>query len=95
MTGDLEIPNHNDSFNIKVTFPNIKFIQNLCGVNNSNIKIIENKIGITANIRGNTIFLSGNNEETSLARNVLNGLYELLEEGKPLYPDDIDSAIRI
>ena len=95
MTGDLEIPNHNDSFNIKVTFPNIKFIQNLCGVNNSNIKIIENKIGITANIRGNTIFLSGNNEETSLARNVLNGLYELLEEGKTLYPDDIDSAIRI
>ena len=95
MAGDLETSNYNDNFNIKVTFPDIKFIQNLCGVHNSNIKIIESKIGITANIRGNTIFLSGNNEDTSLAKNVLNGLYELLEEGKTLYPDDIDSAIRI
>ena len=93
MAEDSEMPG--DESNIKVTFPDIKFIQSLCGVNNSNIKIIENKIGITANIRGNTFFLSGNNEDISLARKVLNGLYELLEEGKSLYPDDIDSAIRI
>ena len=95
MAGNLEISNHTDNFHTKITFSDTKLIQNLYGVHNSNIKIIENKTGVTANIRGNTIFLTGEDEEVALAKKILKNLYELLEEGKNLYPDDIDSAIRI
>jgi len=57
--------------------------------------LLEKKIGLSVNIRGNTFLLQGWDWEVELAENVLNQLYGLLKGNYPVYLDDVDYAVRI
>jgi phosphate starvation-inducible PhoH-like protein len=67
----------------------------LCGEHNIHLQILEKKIGLSVNVRGNTINLQGGDWEIELAEKVLLQLYELIKNEYPIYVNDVDYAIRI
>ncbi len=79
---------------VKITFSNIELARQLFGEHNSHLDRIEKALDIKVNARGNTIIINGDDVPTKLARNVLEQLYGLLKERYPVYPKDIDYAIR-
>ena len=67
----------------------------LCGEHNTHLQLLEKKIGLSVNVRGNTINLQGGDWEIELAEKVLLQLYELIKNEYPIYVNDVDYAIRI
>ncbi len=67
----------------------------LVGEFNANLKILERRLDVTVHGRGNELSISGEAEDVHLARRVLSELYKLVEEGYPLYPNDVELAVRI
>ena len=67
----------------------------LCGERNAHLQLLEKKIGLTVNTRGNSLLLSGGYWEIELAENVLTQIYGLLKENRPVYLNDVRYAIRI
>lgn len=79
----------------KLTFKNHDLLRILCGDQDSNIKMIEKRIGLSINIRGTDFILKGGDWEIDLAEKVLNQLYGLIKREFPVYPTDVEHAIRI
>jgi len=82
----------------KLTFPDHDFVLMLCGERNANLQLLEKKIGLSVNVRGNQVTLQGGDWEIELAERVLNQLYELLRNDYPDYPiyaNDVEYALRI
>lgn len=67
----------------------------LFGQQNRHLKLIEKKLGIRLGSKGTHIHLSGELPQVQIGRRLLEELCALLREGMPLYPTDIDYAIRI
>ena len=83
------------SISKKISFPDNELMRALCGEQNAHLNLIEKKIGVSVNLRGNVLLLSGGDWEVELAEKVFSQLYELLESRYPLYINDVDHAIRI
>ncbi len=79
----------------KLTFSDIELARQLFGEFNSNLQRIANALDVSINARGNTVFIQGDSIASSLAKNILNQLYSLLENSYPIYPNDVDYAVRI
>ena len=83
--------NHNKTLD----FPQHELLSMLCGEKNSNLKLLEEKTGVTINVRGTELILEGGDWEVELAENILNQLYELIKNDYPIYENDVGYAIRI
>ena len=79
----------------KLTFSDIELARQLFGEFNSNLQRIADALDVSINARGNTVFIQGDSIASSLAKNILNQLYGLLENSFPIYPNDVDYAVRI
>lgn len=84
-----------DNKQAKLTFSDNDLTMQLFGEHNNNLKKIADAIDISINARGNTVFIQGDPVSTSLAQNILNQLYGLLEDRYPVYPNDVDYAIKV
>ena len=87
--------NISDKNNGNLTFPDIELAQQLFGEHNHHLDIISKAVDVNINARGNTLSIEGDSVSAGLARNVLNQLYGLLREKYPVFPTDVDHAIRI
>jgi len=58
-------------------------------------KRLANLLAIQIDARGNTAYLKGETVAVDLSRQVLEQLYGLLKEKYPVYPNDIDYALRV
>lgn len=67
----------------------------LFGQQNRNLKQIERSLKVRIGSKGLELSIEGNSSDVELTRKVLAELYALLQEGYPLYPTDIDYAVRI
>jgi phosphate starvation-inducible PhoH-like protein len=67
----------------------------LFGQQNKNLRQIERTLGVRIGSKGLDLQLEGEPLQVDLARRLLEELVCLLQEGYPLYPTDIDYAIRI
>ncbi len=76
-------------------FENIDLARQLFGERNNNLQKIAKSTDVTINARGNTVFITGDEIAAALAGNVLNQLYNLLKEGYPIHPNDIDFAVSV
>ncbi len=83
-----------DNKKTKVTFSDIELSRQLFGEQNSNLRKIGDAVGVAIHARGNSVFIQGDPIAASLAQNVLKQLYSLLKSGYPVYPNDIDYAVR-
>jgi len=79
----------------RVTLDNNELARSLYGENNSNLRLIERRLNIVINIRGNELILQGGLSEVELTENLLTQLYGLLREGYPIYERDVDYSLRI
>ena len=79
----------------RLTFSDIELAKQLFGEFNSNLQRIANALDVSINARGNTVFIQGDRIAGDLAKNILNQLYGLLKEKYPIYPNDVDYAVRI
>jgi phosphate starvation-inducible protein PhoH and related proteins len=67
----------------------------LFGYQNKHLKQIEQSLDIRIGSKGGDLHLLGDQENVRFARKLLVELSQLLNSGYPLYPTDIDYAIRI
>ncbi len=81
--------------NLTVTFPDIDLSRQLFGEQNKHLAQIAEGTDVDIHARGNTVFIEGDPVAKELARNVLEQLYGLLEDRCPVYPTDVDYAVRI
>jgi len=79
----------------KLRFHSNDVVRTLYGERNCNLTLIEKRLGIAINIRGNDLIMQGNMLELEMAENLLNQLYGLIKDGYPVYERDIDYSIRI
>ena len=79
----------------RLDFADIDLARQLFGERNSNLQKIAKVTDVDINARGNTVFINGDEIAAALAGNALNQLYNLLKEGYPIHPNDIDFAINI
>lgn len=84
-----------DNKQARLNFPDIELARQLFGEHNSNLQRIADAIDVTIQTKGNTVVVQGNDISASLAQNILKQLYNLLKDGYPVYPNDVDYAVRV
>lgn len=79
----------------EVSFPNYELLRSLCGEHNAHLRLLEERTEVSLNLRGNVIRIRGKDWEVDLVDAILKQLYRLLESDYPLYPSDVEYAVRI
>jgi phosphate starvation-inducible PhoH-like protein len=79
----------------KLAFDDPEALQQLCGSNNSRLKLIERTAGAEVHLRGNEITIEGDEAATSTAKSAISQLYDMALDGKPLSSDDVVRAVRL
>ncbi len=79
----------------KVIFDDLNMANILFGARSENLRRIARTIGVKINAKGNVLTILGEDLDVDLSIRVLKDLYALLKKGYPLYPTDIDYAIRM
>ena len=79
----------------KAVYDDLQTANLLFGAHGENLKRIARNLGVKINAKGNVLTIQGDDLDVRLSLRVLNDLYALLKKGYPLYPADIDYAIRM
>jgi phosphate starvation-inducible PhoH-like protein len=79
----------------KLAFDNPEALQQLCGSNNSRLKLVERTAGAQVNLRGNEVTIEGEESAADVAREALEQLYDMALAGKPLSSDDVVRAVKL
>src|ERR1700746_2988036 len=80
---------------IVLTFDDNRPASTLFGQYGQNLALIERRLGVVANSRGNQVTVEGAREACDQARRVLESLYERLKRGDDLVPGDVEGTIRL
>ena len=80
---------------VALSFDDNRLASALFGQYGQNLALIERRLGVVADSRGNQVMLEGSREACEQARRVLQGLYERLKRGDELVPGEVDGAIRL
>jgi phosphate starvation-inducible protein PhoH and related proteins len=80
---------------ITLTFDDNRLASVLFGQYGQNLALIERRLGVVANSRGNQVTLEGSREACEQARRVLEHLYERLKNGDELVQGDVEGNIRL
>jgi len=78
-----------------MSFPDAGLAKALFGVHNGNLQHIADATDTLINARGSNVTIKGNTVSSELAENILNQLYTLIQEGYPVYPDDVNYATNV
>jgi phosphate starvation-inducible PhoH-like protein len=80
---------------IVLAFDDNRLASSLFGQYGQNLALIERRLGVVADSRGNHVTIEGSNDACEQARKVLEGLYEQLKGGNELVAGDVEGAIRL
>src|SRR5215470_4808175 len=80
---------------IVLAFDDNKIASALFGQYGQNLALIERRLGVVADSRGNHVTIEGSRDGCERARHVLEGLYERLKRGDDLVSGDVEGAIRL
>src|SRR5215468_292948 len=80
---------------IVLTFDDNRLASTLFGQYGQNLALIERRLRVVANSRGNQVTVEGAREACDQARRVLESLYERLKRGDELMPGDVEGTIRL
>ncbi len=79
----------------KITFTDIELARQLFGEHNCHLQQIAKALNLNMTARSNSVHIKGDELDAKLAQNLLTQLYGLLKKRYPVYPKDIDYAIRL
>ena len=80
---------------VVLTFDDNRLASSLFGQYGQNLALIERRLGVVVNSRGNHVTVEGPREACDQARRVLETLYDRLGRGDELTQGDVDGAIRL
>lgn len=80
---------------IVLSFDDNRLASALFGQYGQNLALIERRLGVVANSRGNHVTVDGSREACDQARRVMESLYQRLQDGDELTQGDVDGAIRL
>jgi phosphate starvation-inducible PhoH-like protein len=80
---------------IELAFDDNRLASVLFGQYGQNLSLIERRLGVVADSRGNHVTIEGGRDACEQARRVLEGLYEQLKRGNELVSGDVEGAIRL
>ncbi len=78
-----------------LSFGDHEALRTLLGSRDAHLRLLALAAGVKARARGGEISLSGAAEDVELAALALNQLYDLIQQGYPVYEMDVDFAFRI
>jgi phosphate starvation-inducible PhoH-like protein len=84
----------NDATQLLLAFDDNRLASTLFGQYGQNLALIERRLGVVADQRGNHVSVAGSREAVDQARRVLEGLYDHLKHGDELVSGDVEGAIR-
>jgi phosphate starvation-inducible PhoH-like protein len=71
-------------------------VRALCGAHSEHLKLIERRLGVQLGLRGGQIVIAAPEEaRVQLAEGLVRELYGLVEDGYPLYLEDVDQATKL
>lgn len=79
---------------VDVPFEDNRLLAELLGEYDSNLALIETRLGIEAQPHGNVVVLKGSDAACTIARDVLRNLYDRLAKGEQISRGDFDGLIR-
>ncbi|HLL27245.1 MAG TPA: PhoH family protein [Xanthobacteraceae bacterium] len=79
---------------ISLEFDDNKLASSLFGRHGENLALIERRLGVSADQRGNRVTIEGGREASEQARRILDLLYSELKRGREISRGDVDGAIR-
>jgi len=85
----------NAATQIVLAFDDNRLASVLFGQYGQNLALIERRLGVVADSRGNHVTIEGSRDACEQARRVLEGLYERLKRGDDLVSGDVEGAIRL
>jgi phosphate starvation-inducible protein PhoH and related proteins len=85
----------NATTQIVLTFDDNRLALQLFGQYGQNLALIERRLGVVVDQRGNDVTIEGSRDACEQARRVLEGLYERLKRGDELVSGDVEGAIRL
>ena len=80
---------------ITVAFDDNRLASALFGQYGQNLALIERRLGVVTEQRGNHVTIAGSRDGCEQARRVLEGLYDELKRGQDLATGDVEGAIRL
>jgi phosphate starvation-inducible protein PhoH and related proteins len=80
---------------IVLTFDDNRLASTLFGQYGQNLALIERRLGVVANSRGNQVTVEGAREACDQTRRVLESLYERLKRGDDLVSGEVEGTIRL
>src|SRR5438067_7269837 len=80
---------------VALSFDDNRLASVLFGQYGQNLALIERRLGIVAEQRGNHLSMEGSRDACEQARRVLEGLYENIKRGHDLASGDVEGAIRL
>jgi phosphate starvation-inducible PhoH-like protein len=80
---------------IVLAFDDNRLASALFGQYSQNLALLERRLGVAADQRGNHLTIEGSRDGCEQARRVLEGLYEQLKRGGEIAPGDVEGAIRL
>lgn len=80
---------------ISISLSNAEIARQLFGEQNSHLKKISDALQVSIGARGSTVFITGDDIDTNLAKNLIRQLYDLVKSGYPVFPQDIEYAIQV
>ncbi|MGH7822605.1 MAG: PhoH family protein, partial [Candidatus Binatia bacterium] len=85
----------NEQPSTELAFDDPRLIHQVAGHQNEHLKILERLLGVRIAASAGTIHIRGDEVQRELASRVVRQLYGVLEKGYPVYPSDVDYAVRI
>ena len=86
---------HTGGDTARLQFENHRFFNDLLGRQDEHLHAIEKVIGVKLSASGSSLSITGDEAQRELAARVASQLYGLIQNGYPVYPSDVDYAIRI
>lgn len=85
----------NEKVKKQINFDDNSLAQRLFGEGGENLRRFEKKLGVDIDTRGGLITIQGDPAKIELAERLILELYSLLKKGYPLYPHDLEYAVRM
>jgi len=85
----------NAATQVVLAFDDNRLASMLFGQYGQNLSLIERRLGVVADSRGNHVTIEGSRDACEQARRVLEGLYERLKRGDDVVAGDVEGAIRL
>ena len=79
----------------RLQFENHRFFHDLLGHQDEHLRGMEKALGVKISASGTSLVITGDEAQREVAGRVATQLYGLLQNGYPVYPSDVDYAIRI